>query len=118
MTAPGTTLTRPAPVGTTDRRPRRGVRLAKRTALTIDRAVPAHPGLVVLAYHRVGARTSSAVDLPLDAFERQIAHLAASGTVRSLDDGLAELERNAEGWSGVVGVALVGDGHRCSACVG
>jgi peptidoglycan/xylan/chitin deacetylase (PgdA/CDA1 family) len=46
-------------------------------------------GLVVLIYHRVGRQTSTEVDLPLPLFEDQIAWLAATLPVVSLDDGLA-----------------------------
>ena len=43
------------------------------------------PGLVVLIYHRVGRRTPVEVDLPLDLFADQIAELAATRSVVSLD---------------------------------
>ena len=46
-------------------------------------------GLVVLIYHRVGRRTPTEVDLPLALFVDQIAWLAATLPVVSLDDGLA-----------------------------
>lgn len=49
-------------------------------------------GLVVLIYHRVGARTPMSVDLPLPLFEDHIAWLAATLPVVSLDDGLAWLD--------------------------
>jgi len=45
-------------------------------------------GLVILLYHRVGARTSVSVDLPLDRFDDQMAALAASGRVIALDDAV------------------------------
>jgi hypothetical protein len=67
-------------------------RLAKRLALAVDSAVPATTGAVVLAYHRVGARTVSPVDLPRDLFRRQLAHLAASASVESLDDVVVQLD--------------------------
>lgn len=49
------------------------------------------PGLVVLIYHRVGGRTATAVDLPLGLFADQIAWLAQTLPVVSLDAGLAWL---------------------------
>src|SRR4051812_38640036 len=45
-------------------------------------------GLVVLIYHRVGARTAVEVDLPVELFENQIAWLAASVPAVTLDAGL------------------------------
>jgi hypothetical protein len=67
-------------------------RLAKRLALAVDSAVPATKGVVVLAYHRVGARTASPVDLPTKLFRRQLAHLAAIASVESLDDVIVQLD--------------------------
>jgi peptidoglycan/xylan/chitin deacetylase (PgdA/CDA1 family) len=49
------------------------------------------PGLVVLIYHRVGARSGLEVDLPREAFAEQMAFLAATGAVVRLDDGLVRL---------------------------
>jgi peptidoglycan/xylan/chitin deacetylase (PgdA/CDA1 family) len=46
----------------------------------------------MLIYHRVGARSVSEVDLPRAQFDSQIAELAESGRVVSLDDGLARLD--------------------------
>jgi peptidoglycan/xylan/chitin deacetylase (PgdA/CDA1 family) len=45
-------------------------------------------GLVVLIYHRVGARTAVETDLPLDLFADQIAFLGEQAHVVTLDDGL------------------------------
>ena len=53
------------------------------------RAAAPGRGLVVLIYHRVGRRTHTEVDLPLALFDDQIAWLAATLPVVSLDDGLA-----------------------------
>jgi peptidoglycan/xylan/chitin deacetylase (PgdA/CDA1 family) len=49
------------------------------------------PGIVVLIYHRVGAGTGSEVDLPVDAFDRQMAWLAAEFRPLTLDAALDEL---------------------------
>lgn len=48
-------------------------------------------GLVILIYHRVGARTTSQIDLATARFEEQVAELADAGRVVSLDDGLRRL---------------------------
>jgi peptidoglycan/xylan/chitin deacetylase (PgdA/CDA1 family) len=48
-------------------------------------------GLVVLIYHRVGARSGSPVDLTRALFDEQIAELAALKRLVTLDDGLARL---------------------------
>jgi peptidoglycan/xylan/chitin deacetylase (PgdA/CDA1 family) len=45
-------------------------------------------GVVVLLYHRVGAGTSSSVDLPAAMFDEQMAALAATGNVVSLGEAL------------------------------
>jgi peptidoglycan/xylan/chitin deacetylase (PgdA/CDA1 family) len=75
--------------------------LVKATAAAADLARPAPRGLVVLIYHRVGARTPMSVDLPTGCFADQIAWLAATLPVVSLDDGLA--------WLGGEGGAGEGD---------
>lgn len=46
-------------------------------------------GVVVLIYHRVGRRSTIDVDLPLDLFDEQVAALAASGRVVTLDNAVA-----------------------------
>lgn len=53
------------------------------------------PGLVILIYHRVGGRTASQVDLPTTLFEEQVAALAASGRLVTLDAGLERLRTGA-----------------------
>jgi peptidoglycan/xylan/chitin deacetylase (PgdA/CDA1 family) len=48
-------------------------------------------GLVILLYHRVGARTPVSVDLPIAMFDEQMAVLAETGSTTSVDravDGL------------------------------
>ena len=64
----------------------------KVVAATADALRPGAPGLVILIYHRIGARTASAVDLPTSLFEQQVAELADSGRLVTLDDGIARLE--------------------------
>lgn len=53
---------------------------------------PAAPGLVILIYHRVGARTASQIDLAAERFDEQVAELVSSGRVVSLDEGLERVE--------------------------
>ena len=52
-----------------------------------------HPprGVVVLIYHRIGARTRLDVDMPLENFAVQMQALAATGRVQSLDAALVSL---------------------------
>ena len=60
-------------------------------ALAVDRVNPITDGVVVLAYHRAGARTASPVDLPTDLFRRQLEYLAAGADVLTLDAALRVL---------------------------
>jgi peptidoglycan/xylan/chitin deacetylase (PgdA/CDA1 family) len=48
-------------------------------------------GVVVLIYHRVGARAQSEIDLPADEFDRQMAWLAETGRIVDLDTAVALL---------------------------
>jgi peptidoglycan/xylan/chitin deacetylase (PgdA/CDA1 family) len=48
-------------------------------------------GVVILLYHRVGAGSSSSVDLPVELFDEQMASLAGSHDVVSLDEALRVL---------------------------
>jgi hypothetical protein len=65
----------------------------KVTAATTDVLRPRSHGVVVLAYHRVGRRSDLSIDLPLDLFSRQMAELASSARVATLDDAVTALER-------------------------
>jgi peptidoglycan/xylan/chitin deacetylase (PgdA/CDA1 family) len=67
---------------------RRAVKVVARGADAVRRRPP---GVVVLAYHRVGAGSDSEVDLPLDTFRRQMEWLAGTGLVVSLDEALTDL---------------------------
>ena len=62
-----------------------GRQAVKVSAAVADRVRPPRPGVVVLTYHRVGARSPMTVDLPTPLFEEQMAELAASGRVVTLD---------------------------------
>ena len=48
-------------------------------------------GLVVLIYHRVGARSPVRVDLPTATFDEQMSVLAAQGSVLAMDDAVERL---------------------------
>ncbi len=63
-------------------------RVVKVAAEVADLARPARPGVVVLIYHRVGRRTSQSVDLPVEQFDDQMAELADSGRVVTLDHAI------------------------------
>lgn len=74
-------------------------RVAKRLALAVDAAVPGSSGVVVLAYHRVGRRTDSPVDMETAMFRRQISHLAATASVVPIDTAIASLRADGGGSS-------------------
>jgi peptidoglycan/xylan/chitin deacetylase (PgdA/CDA1 family) len=62
----------------------------KRAAVVVDRLTPARPGIVVLLYHRVGARSGIEVDLPRSLFAEQMAAIA--GRAVPVDDALTALD--------------------------
>jgi peptidoglycan/xylan/chitin deacetylase (PgdA/CDA1 family) len=64
----------------------------KTAAFAADRVRPTARGVVVLLYHRVGAGSGLSVDLPVSRFEEQVAALAATGRVSTLDAALAALD--------------------------
>lgn len=63
--------------------------------------------MVILIYHRVGAHTHSAVDLPRDVFARQLAWLADQGVVITLDRALEVLAGRADPPPGVTHPVVV-----------
>lgn len=69
---------------------RQAVRFAAAAADLVVRPVP---GIVILAYHQVGAPRPGSVNLPPARFDEQLAYLAsgAAGEVVSLDDAVAVL---------------------------
>lgn len=70
-------------------------RAVKTSAVAADRVRRPRRGVVVLLYHRVGARSRLEVDLPSALFEAQMEILAAEGRAASLDDALRQLDRDA-----------------------
>jgi peptidoglycan/xylan/chitin deacetylase (PgdA/CDA1 family) len=67
-------------------------RVVKTAASAADRLQPRRRGVVILSYHRVGARSGLQVDLPADLFDEQMSELAAEGRTMDLDDALSLLE--------------------------
>ena len=59
---------------------------SRRLAMAADRLRPPPVGVTILIYHRVGARTSTSVDLPTAQFEEQVAWLAEHSRVVTLDE--------------------------------
>jgi len=69
-----------------------GVRAAiKGSAAVGDTLRPPAPGITILIYHRVGAGSGGQMDLDPDAFERQLAWLAATQRVLTLDAAADEI---------------------------
>jgi peptidoglycan/xylan/chitin deacetylase (PgdA/CDA1 family) len=66
-------------------------RVVKVSAAAVDRFRRPSPGVVVLIYHRVGARSGLEIDLPVDLFETQMAALAADARATTLDEALTAL---------------------------
>ena len=64
------------------------MRIVKASAAAADRIRPPGRGVVVLGYHRVGARCSHELDMATDQFSEQMATLAASRRTVSLEQGL------------------------------
>jgi peptidoglycan/xylan/chitin deacetylase (PgdA/CDA1 family) len=67
-------------------------RAVKTSAVAADRVRRPRRGVVVLLYHRVGARSRLEIDLPSALFEAQMEMLAAEGRATSLDDALRQLD--------------------------
>lgn len=63
----------------------------KGAAAVADMVRPPDPGITILIYHRVGAGTGGQMDLSPDAFDRQLAWLAATQRVLGLDQAADEL---------------------------
>jgi peptidoglycan/xylan/chitin deacetylase (PgdA/CDA1 family) len=63
----------------------------KVTAHAVDAVRSPDAGLVILIYHRIGARTPVVVDLPTPVFDDQMSRLAETGNVISLDDAVGRL---------------------------
>ena len=77
-------------------------RVVKQASGLVDRVVPPAPGVTVLIYHRVGGGSDSAVDLDPEAFDEQLAHLAAEHEVITLDEAVTRLAGPADDRRSVV----------------
>ena len=66
-------------------------RTVKQVGMVTDKVIPPPVGVTVLIYHRVGGGSDSAVDLPVDVFDAQLAHLAEHHRVLTLDAAVDEL---------------------------
>ena len=84
--------------------------VVKAAAASFDVLRRPPPGLVVLIYHRVGRRTAVEVDLPVELFEEQIAFLADTSRVVTLDEGLALAASSAEDAAETVVAVTFDDG--------
>jgi peptidoglycan/xylan/chitin deacetylase (PgdA/CDA1 family) len=73
------------------------LRTLKALAAAGDRVRPPTPGIVVLIYHRVGGGSGTEVDLGPEAFDEQMAWLAATERLMSLDDAVAQLAARDDG---------------------
>jgi peptidoglycan/xylan/chitin deacetylase (PgdA/CDA1 family) len=73
------------------------LRTLKTLAAAGDRVRPPTPGVVVLIYHRVGGGSGTEVDLSPEAFGDQIAWLAATDRVVTLDAAVAQLAGGGDG---------------------
>lgn len=62
-----------------------------------DRLRPPPAGVVILAYHRVGGRTATSIDLPVREFAAQMDLLAELGWAVPLDAAVDSLEGGAPG---------------------
>jgi peptidoglycan/xylan/chitin deacetylase (PgdA/CDA1 family) len=63
----------------------------KAAAVAGDRVRPKVPGVVVLIYHRVGARAQTEIDMPAGEFDRQMAWLAETGRAVDIDTAVSQL---------------------------
>jgi peptidoglycan/xylan/chitin deacetylase (PgdA/CDA1 family) len=67
----------------------------KHAAGLVDRVAPPSPGAVILLYHRVGTGAGLELDIPADAFDRQMAMIAESGRAAHLDQAVEALAAGA-----------------------
>lgn len=70
-----------------------GARAVQRLSLTADRIRPPAAGVSMLIYHRVGAATTSSIDLSLSEFRAQLARLREQHRVITLDEAIRGLSR-------------------------
>ena len=78
-----------------------GRQAIKLAAAGFDIVARPEAGVVILAYHRIGGRTRSQIDLPANTFADQLAWLVANSRVVALETALSAL--------GAGGVSVEGD---------
>jgi peptidoglycan/xylan/chitin deacetylase (PgdA/CDA1 family) len=83
------------------------MRSLRHIAALKDKAVPPKPGIAILIYHRVGARTPVSVDLPRAQFADQMARVAPRAV--TLDDALDVLVDPAPASEGPLPVVVTFD---------
>lgn len=71
------------------------VQAVKAAAAAVDQVWPPHRGVVILAYHRVNARSGLEVDLSLELFADQMERLAEQQRASTLDAALEALDAGA-----------------------
>jgi peptidoglycan/xylan/chitin deacetylase (PgdA/CDA1 family) len=71
------------------------------TSVGLDRVVPPAQGVTFLIYHRVGGRSGTSVDLPVEQFREQLGWLAEDFDVLGIDEAAERLAGDA-GRPGVV----------------
>ncbi len=79
--------------------------LTKSAAAAFDVARPPAPGVVVLAYHRVGGGTKLELDVPTDVFADQMSYLDRTQAAETLDNCVTALADS----SGPTAVAVTFD---------
>ena len=74
----------------------------KPAAAALDPLRASAAAVTILIYHRVGAATTSEVDIDVKLFEDQVAALAEGGGVQTLDDAVSRLTGDRTGDDSVV----------------
>lgn len=77
-------------------------RAVKEASRLTDPVLARHHGVTILCYHRVGGGSDSDVDLPVELFRRQMAHLAEHHRVVTLDEAVDLLGGDGDTRSSVV----------------
>lgn len=83
--------------------------MLRRAAHAADAVRPPTDGLVILAYHRIGAGTDSSVDTPTDEFRRQMEWLTTNHQVVTLTDGVEATSDEGHAAAGTARVAVTFD---------
>ena len=87
-----------------------GRQAIKLAAAGFDIVARPEAGVVILAYHRIGGRTRSQVDLPANTFADQLGWLTANSRVVALETALSELGAGGASVEGDLVVLTFDDG--------